>query len=117
MPAPKSLSSAQKPVMTDGGTPKSLLRAVERGLVLRDLLAPVDDAVLRGKLALEVEERSATKNFWPRSREVTLLSMLMPSSTALMVLGRIPAAAASLLKRASQAGKLSVLRQFSFGGG
>ena len=56
MPAPKSLSSAQKPVMTEGGTPNSLLRTLEGGLVLRDLLAPGGDAVRRGELGLEVEE-------------------------------------------------------------
>ena len=56
MPAPKSLSSAQKPVMTEGGTPNSLCARSKVALCCAILLAPGGDAVRRGKLALEVEE-------------------------------------------------------------
>ena len=45
------------------------------------------------------------------------MSTPIPPSTELIVSGLMPAPAASRLKRASQAAKLSVLRQPSFGGG
>ena len=56
MPAPKSLSSAQKPVMTEAGTPNSACRALERGAMLGDLALARLHAVRRRQLGLEVEE-------------------------------------------------------------
>ena len=57
MPAPKSLSSAQKPVITEAGTPYSC-PARSNVAAMLDVLAPARlHAVVGGELALEVEER------------------------------------------------------------
>ena len=116
MPAPKSLSSAQKATITGPCTPYCCSTLASRALCFLSCAAPACNRFCEISLA-ENAVKLWAKKLCRRSRAMTPGSSVMPSSTAEMVGREMPPVAAALRKPASQVSKLPVLRQLLLGGG
>ena len=119
MPAPKSLSSAQKPVMTGPGTPYSFSARANTELILFELALSVGDAVARDQLAAELDEALAEERLATVARDDALDRASCRRGRPRAYVGVTPCAAASRRKSRSQFSKLPVFWQlegFAAGG-
>jgi len=112
MPAPKSLSNAQKAVITGPGTPNSCSTFANKSRCCLSLAAPFWMRFCEISLPAN-EVKLWAKKLCLRSRAMMPGSMVMPSRAPEMVAREMPLAAASLRKSASQRSKLPVFWQLA----
>ena len=116
MPAPKSLSSAQKAAITGPGTPYCCSTLANRSRCCLSFAAPLCRRFCEISLA-ENDVKLWAKKLCLRSRAMMPGSMVMPSRAAEIVAREMPLAAASWRKAASQRSKLPVFWQLALAAG